>query len=118
MIKQTDSKKRGRASRAKGARAEREIAGRLQEFGFDVHRGFTFHHESDVVGLDGIHCEVKRIEKLNIHKAMAQAVEESEKRKDGMPTVFFKRDREEWLVCMRLPDWIELYRKWIGGNDG
>ena len=118
MIKQTDKKKRGAASRSKGARGERLLAQKLKGYGFDVHRGFTFHHESDVVGLDGIHCEVKRVEKLNIHKAMAQAVEESEKREDGMPTVFFKRDREEWLVCMRLPDWIKLYKTWIGGCNG
>lgn len=112
MIKTTDKKKRGAAARRKGAEGERSLARKLQEFGFDVHRGFTFHHESDVVGLEGIHCEVKRVEKLNIHKAMAQAVEESEKRQDGAPTVFFKRDREEWLVCMRLPDWIKLYMDW------
>ena len=116
MIKESDNARRGRASRNKGARAERELAAILNDKGFNVHRGYVFHHQSDIVGLDGIHPEVKRVEKLNIHKAMEQAKEESEKRQDGAPTVFFKRDREEWLVCMRLPDWIELYRKWIGGK--
>jgi hypothetical protein len=65
------------------------------------------------VGLDGIHPEVKRVEKLNIHKAMEQAKEEAIKRDDGLPTVFFRRDRGEWLVCMRLEDWIDLYGAWI-----
>ena len=118
MIRQSDNKRRGRASRRKGAGAERELAKILSEkFGLDVHRGFTFHHESDLVGIAGIHPEVKRVEKLNIHKAMAQAIEESEKRKDGAPTVFFRRDREDWLVCMRLPEWIELYKEWRDGKE-
>ena len=113
MIKQTDSSKRGRASKNKGANAERELANLLRDiWGYDVHRGKTFYGESDLVGLKGIHPEVKRVEKLNIHKAMEQATTEAEKREDGLPTVFFRRDRGEWLVCMKLPDWIDLYGAW------
>lgn len=112
MIKQEDKSKRGRASRRKGASAERELAKVFQEHGLDVHRGFTFHHESDLVGLDGIHPEVKRVEKLNISKAMEQAREESKKRQDGIPTVFHRRDREPWLVTMELEYWIDLYTAW------
>jgi len=114
MIKQDDPHKRGRASRTKGAGAERELAALIRDtWGYPVRRGYTFHHESDLVGLDGIHPEVKRVEKLNIHKAMEQAKEEAIKRDDGLPTVFFRRDRGEWLVCMRLEDWIDLYGAWI-----
>lgn len=112
MINQEDARKRGRASRSKGARAERELSKVLNDYGLETHRGYTFHHQSDVVGIDGIHPEVKRVEKLNIHKAMEQAKEEAVKRQDGRPTVFFRRDRAEWLVCMRLDDWIELYKAW------
>lgn len=113
MIKQNDPKKRGRASRNKGAAAERELARILNEYGYDVHRGFTFHHESDIVGLEGIHIEVKRVEKLNVSKAMEQAREEARKRSDGMPTVFHRRDHEGWLVTMGLDDFIKLYGAWI-----
>ena len=67
------------------------------------------------MGLTGIHPEVKRVERLNIHEAMAQAVTEAQGRADGLPTVFFRRDRGEWLVAMRLADWIDLYGAW---NDG
>ena len=113
MIRQNDPHKRGRASRAKGARAERELAKHISKnYGYGVSRGYTFHHESDLVGLDGIHPEVKRVERLNIHKAMEQAKEEAIKRDDGLPTVFFRRDRGEWLVCMRLDDWMDLYGVW------
>lgn len=110
-IQQSDPHKRGRASRDKGARAERTLAAQLNEYGFsNVHRGYTFHHESDVVGLEGIHIECKSVERLNIFKAMKQAVEEAEERKDGVPVVFHKRTRTGFLVTMRIQDWIGIYK--------
>ena len=113
MIRQQDSKKRGKAARNKGANAERELARLIHDmWGYDLHRGKVFYGESDIVGLEGIHIEVKRQERLNIHQAMEQAVAEAEKRKDGIPAVFFRRDRGEWLVTMKLTDWIDLYGAW------
>lgn len=114
MIHQTDARKRGEASRNKGKRGELQLAKLLREvWGYeDVRRGHVFDHESDLVGLEGIHVECKCQEKLNVYNAMQQAVEESEKRKDGVPAVFHKRDRGEWLVTMRLSDWIDLYGSW------
>lgn len=117
MIRQTDPHKRGRASRTKGARAERELAKLISEtWGYPVRRGFTFHHESDLVGLAGIHCEVKNLQKLNIRKAMEQAEDEAEKRKDGLPTVFHRIPGGGWLVTMKLSDWIDLYGAWADGR--
>lgn len=102
----------GRSAQRKGADGERELANILKEYGFGVRRGQVFNHESDMVGLDKIHPEVKRVEKLNVVTAMKQAVTEAQIRNDGLPTVFHRRNREDWLVTMRLTDWIELYRKW------
>lgn len=102
----------GKSSQRKGADGERELANILKEYGFGVRRGQVFNHESDMVGLEGIHPEVKRVEKLNVSAAMRQAVTEAQIRKDGTPTVFHRRNYEDWLVTMRLEDWIELYRKW------
>ena len=102
----------GRSSQRKGANGERELANRFKEYGFEVRRGQVFNHESDMVGLKGIHPEVKRVEKLNVWAAMEQAVTESLIRKDGVPTLFHRRNREDWLVTMRLSDWIELYKDW------
>ena len=116
MIKQDDSRKRGRAARNKGAAAERELAALIRDtWGYEVHRGKVFYHESDLVGLDGIHVEVKRQERLNIYEAVRQAISEADKRKDGIPAVFHRRDREGWLVTMRLEDWIDLYGEWRDG---
>ena len=100
-------------SQRKGANGERELANLLRDnYGYSVRRGSVFWGESDMVGLEGIHPEVKRVEKLNIHKAMEQAVAEADKRKDGLPTVFFRRNGGEWLVCQKLTDWIDLYGAW------
>ena len=108
-----DHQKKGRSARNKGASGERELASLLRDtWGYDVHRGMVFCGESDMVGLKGIHPEVKRVERLNIHEAMAQAIREADKRNDGLPTVFFRRNRGEWLVTMRLSDWIDLYGEW------
>lgn len=100
----------GKSSQRKGASGERELAHILRDvYGYDVKRGSVFHGESDMIGLPGIHPEVKRVEKLNIHLAMEQAKAEAAKRKDGIPTVFHRRNRTEWLVTMRFEDWIDMY---------
>lgn len=108
-----EKRKKGARSRRKGARGELELVKILQDKGFDVKRGMVFYGQSDVVGLEGIHIEVKRVEKLNVHKAMAQAVEESKKKGDGIPVVMFRRSREPWHVLMFLDDWLPMYGAWL-----
>jgi len=103
----------GKREKDKGARGELELAHLLSEqYGYNVRRGSVFQGTSDLVGLTGIHPEVKRVEKLNIHDAMNQAIREADKRRDGVPTVFHRRNRTGWLVTMRLDDWISLYEMW------
>jgi Holliday junction resolvase len=114
-----DYHKQGRSSRNKGAQGERELAKLLSDkLGLDsIKRGYVFCRESDVIGLKGIHIECKRVEKLNIENAMEQARNEAEKRKDGKPTLFHRRNRKGWLVTMDLDDWIELYRRGFKDAD-
>ena len=59
-------------SRAKGARGERELAEILRCYGFSARRGQQYRggaDSPDVMGLPGIHIEVKRVERLNIYDA-------------------------------------------------
>lgn len=102
----------GRSSQRKGANGERELAAVLQEYGYDCDRGgsMTFGEVADVVGLPGIHIEVKRVEKLNVMEAMEQSIRDSERMQDGVPALFHRRNRKPWLVTMRLKDWMGLYR--------
>lgn len=99
-------------SRAKGKRAELEIAHFLQDHGYkDARRSQQYagiNNDADVVGLPGIHVEVKMVERLNIDKAMQQSIRDA---KDGeTPAVFHRKNRQPWKVTMLLDDWIELYK--------
>ena len=76
-------------SQAKGRRAEIELAGLLRERGYDVRPGepLNFGREADIVGLAGIHCELKRREGVDLSAALAQAARDAEFFGDGLPTV-------------------------------
>ena len=101
-------------SKEKGKRGERELSHKLNEHGFETRRSVQYNGKADegkadLVHLPGIHIECKRVERLNVHEAMAQAINDA---KGGeLPTVFHRRNRGPWLVTMRLDDWMELYKK-------
>lgn len=101
----------GKSQQRKGRGGEIELAGILQGYGYQTEPGapVSFGKTPDLVGLPGVHIECKRVEKLNVPEAMKQAVGDSEKLGDGVPALFHRRNREEWLVTMRLTDWIEIY---------
>lgn len=104
-------------SRQKGAAGERELSSKLKEYGYDTRRGQQYcgaNGDADVIGLPGIHIECKRVEKLNLYDAMSQAI--SDAKEDEKPTVFHRKNYCDWLVTMRLSDWIELYREWDMNN--
>ena len=103
-------------SKEKGKRFERELASILRDYGYEARRTAQYcgntGDASDVVGLDGIHIEAKHQEKISIFDWMKQAINDSSKT-GYLPTVFFKKNRSEILVTMRLTDWIGLYKAWI-----
>ena len=104
-------------SRQKGAAGEREWAKLCREQGFtDARRGQQFSgiEGKDVVGLPSIHVEVKRVERLNISKAMQQAIGDS--KETEIPIVAHRKNREEWKVTMLAEDWFKLYKKWLEGE--
>lgn len=97
-------------SRDKGARGERELAAKLREYGFDAYRGVQYHggeNSPDVVCFDDVHIECKRVENLNIYKAMEQAIRDCGKKK---PAVFHRRNGKQWLVTMPLDEWVQIYK--------
>lgn len=99
-------------SRKKGARGERELANVLRGYGYEEsRRGQQYcgkNGDADVVGLPGIHIECKRVEKLNLEKAMEQA--KNDKLEGEKPAVFHRKDRRRWLVTMELEDWMDLFK--------
>lgn len=101
----------GKSQQRKGAAGERELAALLSAAGYECQRGgsLSFGEIPDVLGLPGIHIEVKRVEKLNVVEAMEQAIRDSDRMLDGMPALFHRRNRKPWLVTMRIEDWLKLY---------
>lgn len=98
-------------SRQKGARGERELAAVLREHGFECRRGQQYcgaNGDADVVGITGVHIECKRVESLNIHKAMEQA--KSDARENELPAVFHRKNGKPWLVTMTLEDWMKIFK--------
>jgi len=102
-------------SREKGRRGEVELARKLREYGYvNARRSQQYcgaNGDADIVdALDGIHIECKRVERLNIEDAMAQSKHDA--REGEIPVVMHRKNNCEWLVTMRLIDWMELYREW------
>ena len=101
----------GKTSRDKGKRGERELAGKLRQHGFDTRRGVQYHggpDSPDVIGLEGIHIEVKRTERLSLYDALSQS--KADAAPGEMPVVMHRRNNCEWVVIQPLDDWINLYK--------
>lgn len=105
-------------SKAKGKRGELELARKLREHGYsDARRSQQYSGASgdaDLIGLPGIHIECKRVERLNLYDAMAQAKHDCAG--DRLPVVMHRKNNCKWLVTMELDDWMEIYREWEAGK--
>ena len=105
-------------SRQKGKRGELEWARVCRDNGYVARRTAQYcgntGEASDVIGLPGIHQEVKRVERLDLTAAMDQAKRDA---KHGeIPIVAHRRNHERWMVTMDAEDWFRLYREWEAGN--
>jgi len=103
-------------SRRKGKQGELEWARFCRDEGYEVRRGQQYSGigGADCVGLPGIHQEVKRVETLNIEKALQQSTRDAEE--GEMPIVAHRKNGEKWKVTMWAEDWFRLYREWEAGQ--
>ena len=104
-------------SRQKGKRGEIFVSHFFKEHGYDAHRSAQFcgktGQAADVIGVPGVHLEVKFVESMRLYDWMAQSVRDSEAEgKDNLPVVIHKQSRKDMLVTMRADDWIKLYEAW------
>lgn len=109
----------GKSSKARGKRGELSLVHALRHAGFpEVRRTAQYCGKagtSDVVGIEGLHVEVKNQERLNIWSALAQSQRDTEADGKGdIPAVFFKRNRSGWYVALPLPNFIKLYKLYKG----
>lgn len=107
----------GRRSKRKGDVGERQLAATLTEAGFECRRGYQKNGKdvADVIGLPHIHIECKRVEKLNLLKALQQAERDADPLE--LPAVFHRRNREPWMVTMRMETWLMMYRLFLEGLE-
>lgn len=110
-------------SRAKGAKGEREWAAFCRDHGYSCRRTVQYcgntGDAADVVGLPGIHQEVKRVERLELYSALKQAVRDAQEAGEGaLPIVAHRRNKEHWVVIMDAEDWFKLFAAWqeVPGN--
>lgn len=100
-------------SRAKGKKGELELVHVLKSHGFEnVRRGQQYsgsNGDADVVGIKGLHIEVKRRERTDINAWLLQS--ENDARPDELPCVIHRRNHEEWKTTIWLHDFLTLIRK-------
>ena len=103
----------GKSSQAKGRRGELEITKIFQSYGIPAEPGqaVSFGATPDIVGIDGIHAEIKNVKNLNLPAALRQASEDSKYFEDGLPVVFHRHRGGVWIVSMGVEDWLKLYQR-------
>lgn len=106
-------------SRAKGVRGELEWRDYLREHGIDARRGrqYAGHEDApDVVSAldEWFHAEVKRVEALNVGRAVEKAEEDCGPSR--VPYVAHRRNRKPWLVTLRACDAVPLMLAAIKGG--
>jgi Holliday junction resolvase len=107
-------------SRAKGAAGERELSKVLGELlGVPMRRGQQFSGlagNADVVGIEGLHVECKRVQSLNVSKAIQQSIRDS--KPGSVPVVAHRKNGEQWLLTCCLDDLVDLSRLIVDTVDG
>lgn len=106
-------------SKQKGNQGERDWAAYLRELGFtDARRGQQFKGTPDspdvVDGIPGTHCEVKRVEKLNLKRAILKAIDEAGE--DQIPYVAHRQNRWSWMVTVMAVDLLEFAKRIRGAK--
>lgn len=105
-------------SKDKGKRGERLCAKKLRDYGYDARRGQQFQgspESPDVVGVPGLHIEVKYTEKLRLWDAIEQSIRDAGK--DEIPVVMHKKNNTEWLAILRLDDFMPIYAEYEAGQN-
>lgn len=103
----------GRHSRNKGKRGEREVVKIFRDAGYPARRSVQYNGRpgtaADVIGVPGMHIEVKFVEKESVRAWYKQAERDAAASPEqDIPIVVHRKSREFWLVTMSLNDLIKL----------
>jgi len=102
-----------KASRDKGAAAEREIVHILRDNGWKdaqrTHDGRAQRARGDIRnGPPGVHIEVKRHEKLNVPAALRQV--EADANPLDLPVLVHRPSRQDWCATLPLDELLALLK--------
>lgn len=108
-------------SRNKGKAGEREAAAEISRlFCVNARRGQQFRggpDSPDVVGLPGVHVEVKRAEAQRLYAWLEQAIGDCG---DKVPLLVHRQNNKDWLAIVRLDDLprlaVQLYLTLTGSR--
>lgn len=98
----------------KGKAGEREAAKAVEEaldlFPGSLRRSQQYSGKgdssADVIGLPGVHLEIKRTEKFKLYPSLDQAHRDA---KDGnVPIVIHRQNHKDWVVVVKLEDLSQL----------
>ena len=100
-------------SRAKGKRGELEAVHIFRDYGWPNARrtsdGRAQSARGDLAGgPDGCHIEIKRVQRLNITKALSQAVTEA--KAADVPIVVHRPNDHAWMATLPLEDLLPLLK--------
>ena len=104
-----------KTQRDKGKRGESEVVHIFKGFGFgDAHRSQQFcgrgESSADVVGIDGLHLEVKLGYKYSKIYEFREQAERDAEGSDNIPVVCCRMDRKPWLAVLDLDDFIAIWQ--------
>lgn len=105
----------GKSQRNKGKVGEREVANILKEHGYEARRGVQYQggpDSPDVIGLPGVHIEVKRVNSLRLYPSLEQSRNDADD--SEIPIVVHRPDRKQWVVIMDLEDFLDMYGAYHG----
>lgn len=107
----------GKHSRQKGKRGEREAAAQIAHHwgATDARRSVQFcgrSGDADLIGVPGIHVEVKRYAAISALRFLKQA--EADATPGTVPVVVMREDAAtEWTVMLRVSDAPEFARRLV-----
>lgn len=99
-----------RRPKSKGTRGEKEVQELLRDAGYTRTKrnlGSGAQGGGDLIeSIPGHSIEVKRVERLNVWKALAQC--EAAASPTDVPLLVFRRNRSRWYACVPLDDYLPL----------
>lgn len=113
----TTPQQRGKASREKGKRGEREAARELMKRipNVKIQRSVQYagrmaaHSQGgmpDLMGLKGFHLEIKRTEKAKVYDWMEQV--NGDKKPDEIGVILHRQSGKEWIAILSIDDLCKL----------